>query len=42
MGFVDEVSGGATQLGPGTLYRTLARLVAVAVRAGPLKRAESA
>lgn len=28
MGFVDEVSGGGAQLGPGTLYRTLARLVA--------------
>ncbi len=28
MGFVDEVSGGDAQLGPGTLYRTLARLVA--------------
>ncbi|EMD29801.1 PadR family transcriptional regulator [Amycolatopsis azurea] len=28
MGFVDTVSGGAAQLGPGTLYRTLARLVA--------------
>ncbi|WET78416.1 PadR family transcriptional regulator [Amycolatopsis sp. QT-25] len=28
MGFVDEVSGGTAQLGPGTLYRTLARLVA--------------
>ena len=28
MGFVDQLSGGRTQLGPGTLYRTLARLVA--------------
>ncbi|EME53327.1 PadR family transcriptional regulator [Amycolatopsis decaplanina] len=28
MGFVDQVSGGTAQLGPGTLYRTLARLVA--------------
>ncbi len=28
MGFVDELSGGSAQLGPGTLYRTLARLVA--------------
>jgi DNA-binding PadR family transcriptional regulator len=26
MGFVDEVTGGAVRLGPGTLYRTLARL----------------
>ncbi|MQA11974.1 MAG: PadR family transcriptional regulator [Pseudonocardiaceae bacterium] len=28
MQFVDELSGGEIQLGPGTLYRTLARLVA--------------
>lgn len=28
MGFVDEMSGGADRLGPGTLYRTLARLAA--------------
>ncbi|PRX49102.1 PadR family transcriptional regulator [Prauserella shujinwangii] len=28
MGFVDEVTGGSVQLGPGTLYRTLARLSA--------------
>ncbi|WP_086839047.1 PadR family transcriptional regulator [Amycolatopsis kentuckyensis] len=28
MGFVAEVTGGAVQLGPGTLYRTLARLAA--------------
>jgi DNA-binding PadR family transcriptional regulator len=28
MTFVDRLSGGRTQLGPGTLYRTLARLVA--------------
>jgi DNA-binding PadR family transcriptional regulator len=28
MGFVSEVTGGSVQLGPGTLYRTLARLAA--------------
>ena len=28
MGFVEEVTGGAVRLGPGTLYRTIARLVA--------------
>lgn len=28
MGFVNEVTGGSVQLGPGTLYRTLARLAA--------------
>ncbi|MGV9367842.1 PadR family transcriptional regulator [Amycolatopsis sp. NPDC003731] len=28
MGFVAEVTGGAVQLGPGTLYRTLTRLAA--------------
>lgn len=28
MGFVAEVTGGSVQLGPGTLYRTLARLAA--------------
>lgn len=28
MRFVEEVTAGATRLGPGTLYRTLARLVA--------------
>jgi DNA-binding PadR family transcriptional regulator len=28
MRFIDEVTGGSVQLGPGTLYRTIARLVA--------------
>ncbi|PXY21034.1 PadR family transcriptional regulator [Prauserella muralis] len=28
MGFVGEITGGSVQLGPGTLYRTLARLAA--------------
>jgi DNA-binding PadR family transcriptional regulator len=28
MGFVDEVTDGRVRIGPGTLYRTLARLVA--------------
>lgn len=28
MGFVDELTDGSVQLGPGTLYRTIARLVA--------------
>jgi DNA-binding PadR family transcriptional regulator len=28
MRFVDDVTGGTVQLGPGTLYRTIARLVA--------------
>ncbi len=28
MQFVEEVTGGSVQLGPGTLYRTIARLVA--------------
>jgi DNA-binding PadR family transcriptional regulator len=28
MGFVEDVTGGAVRLGPGTLYRTIARLVA--------------
>ncbi len=28
MGFVEELTGGAVRLGPGTLYRTIARLVA--------------
>ncbi|RVX47596.1 PadR family transcriptional regulator [Nonomuraea polychroma] len=28
MRFVEEVSGGAVRLGPGTLYRTISRLVA--------------
>jgi DNA-binding PadR family transcriptional regulator len=28
MRFVDEVTGGSVQLGPGTLYRTIARLAA--------------
>ncbi|SDX72919.1 Transcriptional regulator PadR-like family protein [Amycolatopsis xylanica] len=28
MGFISEVTGGSVQLGPGTLYRTLARLAA--------------
>ncbi|HKX14854.1 MAG TPA: PadR family transcriptional regulator [Propionibacteriaceae bacterium] len=28
MGFVDQLTGGRVRLGPGTLYRTLARLVA--------------
>lgn len=28
MGFVDQLTGGQVRLGPGTLYRTLARLVA--------------
>ncbi|WP_206061556.1 PadR family transcriptional regulator [Nonomuraea basaltis] len=28
MRFVEEVSGGAVKLGPGTLYRTISRLVA--------------
>ncbi|SFB17002.1 transcriptional regulator, PadR family [Amycolatopsis marina] len=28
MGFIGEVTDGSVQLGPGTLYRTLARLVA--------------
>lgn len=28
MGFVEDVTGGSVQLGPGTLYRTIARLVA--------------
>jgi DNA-binding PadR family transcriptional regulator len=28
MGFVSEVTAGSVQLGPGTLYRTLARLAA--------------
>ncbi|WP_158887009.1 PadR family transcriptional regulator [Amycolatopsis anabasis] len=28
MGFVNELTGGSVQLGPGTLYRTLARLAA--------------
>jgi DNA-binding PadR family transcriptional regulator len=28
MGFVSELTGGSVQLGPGTLYRTLARLAA--------------
>ncbi|WP_370944377.1 PadR family transcriptional regulator [Amycolatopsis sp. cg5] len=28
MGFINEVTGGSVQLGPGTLYRTLARLAA--------------
>lgn len=28
MRFLDEVTGGEVQLGPGTLYRTIARLVA--------------
>ena len=28
MAFVNQLSGGRAQLGPGTLYRTLARLVA--------------
>jgi DNA-binding PadR family transcriptional regulator len=28
MRFVDEVTGGTVQLGPGTLYRTIARLAA--------------
>jgi DNA-binding PadR family transcriptional regulator len=28
MTFVDQLSGGRIRLGPGTLYRTLARLVA--------------
>jgi DNA-binding PadR family transcriptional regulator len=28
MGFVADVTGGSVQLGPGTLYRTLARLAA--------------
>lgn len=27
MGFVEQMSGGAVRLGPGTLYRTIARLV---------------
>jgi DNA-binding PadR family transcriptional regulator len=27
MGFVEETTGGAVRLGPGTLYRTIARLV---------------
>ena len=28
MGFVDQLTGGRVRIGPGTLYRTLARLVA--------------
>src|SRR2546423_2098906 len=28
MGFISEATGGSVQLGPGTLYRTLARLAA--------------
>ena len=28
MSFVEEVTGGVVRLGPGTLYRTIARLVA--------------
>ncbi len=28
MGFVEQVTGGRVRLGPGTLYRTIARLVA--------------
>jgi DNA-binding PadR family transcriptional regulator len=28
MGYVERVTGGAVRLGPGTLYRTIARLVA--------------
>jgi DNA-binding PadR family transcriptional regulator len=28
MGFVEEATGGRVRLGPGTLYRTIARLVA--------------
>jgi DNA-binding PadR family transcriptional regulator len=28
MGFVDQLTAGRVRLGPGTLYRTLARLVA--------------
>ncbi|MEU6642161.1 PadR family transcriptional regulator [Saccharomonospora sp. NPDC046836] len=28
MGFVNELTGGSVQLGPGTLYRTLSRLAA--------------
>ncbi|MDN5857272.1 MAG: PadR family transcriptional regulator [Pseudonocardia sp.] len=28
MGFVEQVTGGQVRLGPGTLYRTIARLVA--------------
>jgi DNA-binding PadR family transcriptional regulator len=28
MTFVEEVTGGAVRIGPGTLYRTIARLVA--------------
>ena len=28
MGFVDQLTDGQVRLGPGTLYRTLARLVA--------------
>jgi DNA-binding PadR family transcriptional regulator len=28
MGFVEDVTGGAVRLGPGTLYRTIGRLVA--------------
>jgi DNA-binding PadR family transcriptional regulator len=28
MGFAEEVTGGAVRLGPGTLYRTIGRLVA--------------
>lgn len=28
MGFIEQVTGGQVRIGPGTLYRTLARLVA--------------
>lgn len=28
MGFIEKLTGGAVRLGPGTLYRTIARLVA--------------
>jgi DNA-binding PadR family transcriptional regulator len=28
MGFIEQVTGGQVRLGPGTLYRTIARLVA--------------
>ncbi|MDV6011693.1 PadR family transcriptional regulator [Haloechinothrix sp. LS1_15] len=28
MGFISELTGGSVQIGPGTLYRTLGRLVA--------------
>ncbi|SFP32255.1 Transcriptional regulator PadR-like family protein [Amycolatopsis arida] len=41
MGFVGEITDGAVQLGPGTLYRTLARLAADGlVEEAPEERAD--